>query len=95
MYWATRISNIGMQMAVPPLLGWWLDSLWGTAPGLLIAGAVLGFVSGMWSIFQLADRFSRTGQTPPPRSQDVSPRRSSDETTRGNRQDDRQGQMDP
>lgn len=80
MYWATRISNIGMQMIVPPLLGWWLDSLWGTAPGLLIAGAVLGFVSGLRSVFQLADRFSRTDRRPPPPSSEGSPpRRSSDD----------------
>lgn len=59
MYWASRISNIGFQMSVPPLLGWWADRSWGTEPWLLIAGALLGFASGMWSVLKLSDSFSR------------------------------------
>jgi F0F1-type ATP synthase assembly protein I len=54
MYWATRVSNIGFQMALPALLGWWADTYFKTGPWLLISGAVLGFLSGMVAIFQLA-----------------------------------------
>lgn len=60
MYWATRISNIGFQMAIPPLVGWWADSRWGTAPWLLIAGAVFGFFSGMLAILKLSNSFAKS-----------------------------------
>lgn len=53
-------------MAIPPLAGWWGDSRWGTAPWLLIAGAVLGFLSGMLSIWKLSADFSRPKRPAPP-----------------------------
>lgn len=59
MYWASRISNIGFQMAVPPLAGWWADSKWGTAPWLLIVGAGFGFLSGMLAILKLSSSFEK------------------------------------
>jgi hypothetical protein len=59
MYWATRISNIGFQMALPPLVGWWADGRWGTAPWLLIVGAGFGFLSGMLAILKLASSFEQ------------------------------------
>lgn len=64
MYWASRISNIGFQMAVPPLAGWWADSRWGTSPWLLIVGAGFGFLSGMLAILKLAASFDRQGSAP-------------------------------
>jgi F0F1-type ATP synthase assembly protein I len=59
MSWASRISNIGFQMALPPLLGWWVDRRWGTEPWLLIVGACVGFGSGMVSILKLANSFDQ------------------------------------
>lgn len=59
MYWASRISNIGLQMALPALLGWWGDRSWGTEPWLVVVGAVVGFASGMLAILKLADSFQR------------------------------------
>jgi F0F1-type ATP synthase assembly protein I len=69
MYWASRISSIGFQMAVPPLAGWWGDNRWGTAPWLLIVGAVFGFGSGMLAIFKLADSFGKPGGSSLPNDQ--------------------------
>ncbi|MEZ6055867.1 MAG: AtpZ/AtpI family protein [Planctomycetaceae bacterium] len=62
MTWASRISNIGIMMAVPPLLGWWGDEKWGASPWLTLLGASFGFAGGMysiWKISQLLDRDSR------------------------------------
>ncbi|MEZ6065222.1 MAG: AtpZ/AtpI family protein [Planctomycetaceae bacterium] len=59
MYWATRISTIGFQMAVPPLLGWWADGFWGVAPWLVIVGAILGFLGGMLSLRSLVAELDR------------------------------------
>jgi len=61
MYWASRISSIGFQMAVPPLAGWWADSRWGTDPWLLVAGAGFGFLSGMLAILKLSSSFEKHG----------------------------------
>jgi F0F1-type ATP synthase assembly protein I len=44
-YWA--LSQIGAEMIVPIVLGWWLDDRWGTAPWLVIVGGVLGFGGGL------------------------------------------------
>jgi F0F1-type ATP synthase assembly protein I len=54
MYWATRISGIGFEMAVPAGIGFWLDRLWGTAPWLVVVGACLGFAVAMFDIARLA-----------------------------------------
>lgn len=67
MYWATRVSNIGFQMAAPALLGWVADRYFGTEPWLLVTGAVLGFLSGMMAMLKLATAFDRQ---PVPRQQE-------------------------
>jgi F0F1-type ATP synthase assembly protein I len=35
------------------LAGWWLDKRFHTQPWLLVAGAALGFVTGMFSMFRV------------------------------------------
>jgi ATP synthase protein I len=54
MYWATRVSSIGMQMAIPPLLGFLGDRRFGTAPWLTLLGAGLGFVLSMLDVLRLS-----------------------------------------
>lgn len=54
MYWATRVSSIGMQMAIPPLLGFLGDRRFGTAPWLTLLGAVVGFSLAMLDVLRLS-----------------------------------------
>ena len=51
---ATRITSIGMQMAFPPLIGWWLDNKFNTGPWILVAGSALGFGVSMLELVRLA-----------------------------------------
>ena len=60
--WASRITNIGLQLALPPLGGMWLDKRWGTAPWLLILGAVLGFCMFMFELLRIARAGGRSGK---------------------------------
>ena len=41
------IGQVGLEMAAPIGLGWFLDSYFGTLPWLIIAGAVVGLVGGL------------------------------------------------
>jgi ATP synthase protein I len=52
--WASRITSVGLEFAVPPLLGAWLDRQFGTSPLALLTGAVLGFAVGMMHILKIA-----------------------------------------
>jgi F0F1-type ATP synthase assembly protein I len=54
MQWVSTITTIGLMMVLPAALGYWLDTLWGTGPWLLVAGALLGFVLGLWELRKLA-----------------------------------------
>ena len=51
---ATRVTSIGIQMAIPPAVGWWADSKFNTAPWLLCLGAVFGFTVSMFELVRLA-----------------------------------------
>lgn len=50
--------TLGIQLAVTVVvcffLGRWLDSLWGTAPWLMIAGLALGITAGFIGFFRTA-----------------------------------------
>jgi ATP synthase protein I len=54
MEWASRISTIGLEFALPPLAGVGLDRWWGTGPWATVVGAVLGFAVGMMHILRVA-----------------------------------------
>ena len=56
---ASRASSIGLQMAIPTGLGWWVDSTWKTTPWFMIAGVVLGFVVAMLELIKLAKESNR------------------------------------
>lgn len=51
---AMRVTSIGMQMALPPTIGWWLDGKFNTEPWLLILGAIIGFTVSMFELVRLA-----------------------------------------
>jgi ATP synthase protein I len=51
--WVSRITTVGLEMAVPAGLGYWLDSRWGTEPWLVTCGAALGFFIGFRHLLQM------------------------------------------
>ena len=53
MYWATRISLLALDMALPPLAGYWLDRKFGTEPWLVVVGACLGLLLASFDFYRL------------------------------------------
>jgi hypothetical protein len=74
--WASRVTTIGLEFALPPLLGYGVDSWLRTTPVAMITGAVLGFATGMMATVKMARQFSdqargkagrcRDDRSPPP-----------------------------
>ena len=60
MEWASRATTIGLEFALPPLLGSLADRWWKTGPWLTVVGAVLGFAVGMMHVLRLAREKSRS-----------------------------------
>lgn len=54
MQWASRVSSVGFEFAVPPLLGALIDRWLGSSPVAILIGAVLGFSLGMMQILRIA-----------------------------------------
>lgn len=52
--WAVRISSIGLEFALPPLLGVLLDRWWHTAPLVTVVGSIGGFAVGMMHVLRIA-----------------------------------------
>lgn len=60
--WATVAITVALEMAVPALIGFGIDSWLGTRPVLVSIGAVLGLVLGMWHLVRLSNS-GRLGQS--------------------------------
>jgi ATP synthase protein I len=58
--WATRATSIGLEFALPALLGGYLDSRWDTGSTMTIAGALLGFLAGMAHVLAIARAEAKT-----------------------------------
>lgn len=56
-YWASRITTVGLEFALPALGGFWLDGHWPLRPLGVILGAILGFAVGLVHLVRIA----RTG----------------------------------
>ena len=54
MQWASRITTVGLEFALPPLMGAGLDGWWRTSPWATVVGAVVGFAVGMMHILRIA-----------------------------------------
>jgi F0F1-type ATP synthase assembly protein I len=54
MQWASRVTTLGLEFALPPLLGVYLDRRWGSTPLATVIGAVLGFAVGMMHVLRIA-----------------------------------------
>ncbi|MCX7395521.1 MAG: AtpZ/AtpI family protein [Planctomycetales bacterium] len=59
---ASRVISIGLQMALPPSGGWWLDKRLGTSPWFTIAGVMLGFMTSMFDLLRLAKSSGRSSK---------------------------------
>lgn len=57
--WATAVTTIGLEMALPPLFGAWVDRRFDTAPVWTVVLAVLGFAVAMRHLWDLAKRLGR------------------------------------
>jgi len=56
--WSSRVVTIGLEFALPPALGYGVDSWLHTAPVATIAGAVLGFATGTLHTVRMSRRFA-------------------------------------
>jgi F0F1-type ATP synthase assembly protein I len=65
MEWASRVTTIGLEFALPVLLGYGVDSWLHTTPAGMIIGALLGFATGMSHAVRIARELG--GQATPPR----------------------------
>ena len=59
---ASRVSTVGLEFALPPLAGVYLDRLWKLSPILTIVGGVLGFAVGMTHLLQIAREEASRGK---------------------------------
>jgi len=53
MEWVAKITTVGLEMALPAGLGYWLDRKWNTEPWLVTVGALLGFFAGFRHLLQM------------------------------------------
>ena len=53
------ISQVGLEMVAPVLLGWLLDVWLGWQPWAIITGAVLGLVLGVTHLVLILDRHNQ------------------------------------
>jgi ATP synthase protein I len=54
MQWAARVTTVGLDFALPPLLGVLVDRWLKTSPLATLCGVVLGFAVGMMAILKIA-----------------------------------------
>jgi F0F1-type ATP synthase assembly protein I len=52
--WAARVTTVGLDFALPPLVGVLVDRWWHTSPAATLGGVVLGFAVGMMAILRIA-----------------------------------------
>jgi hypothetical protein len=58
--WASRVTTVGLEFALPAFAGLYLDRHWGTKPAGTLVGAILGFAVGMMHILRIAKEGSKT-----------------------------------
>ncbi len=57
--WASTITTVGLEMALPALAGAWLDRRYGTGPIWTIVLAILGLVVAMRHLWEISKRLTR------------------------------------
>ncbi len=73
--WASTVTTIGLEMALPALAGWWLDGKFGTSPVWTLILALLGVAVAMRHLWDIAKRLNRqnAGPAPPPAGRESDP----------------------
>jgi len=61
--WSSGAISIALEMALPALLGLWVDRKLGTVLVFLVLGAALGMTLGLFHLIRLAKSLSDTPQT--------------------------------
>jgi F0F1-type ATP synthase assembly protein I len=52
--WASRVTTLGLEFALPALGGFWLDGRLGTLPWVTLLGSILGFTVGITHLLRIA-----------------------------------------
>jgi len=55
--WASQVTSVALELALPTLLGYWLDRQWDTGPLFLLLGVLFGlvaFAAGMRHLLRMA-----------------------------------------
>ncbi len=63
------LAQVGIEMVLPTLLGYWIDSWVATTPWITIVAAVLGFAAGMIHLIMILrqkEREESSDKKPPP-----------------------------
>jgi ATP synthase protein I len=80
--WASRVTSIGLEFALPPVFGHWLDRRWGTGALLTILGVFLGFGGGLFHLVAIAREETRRLKAEPKRNMNGSKPAADDEVTK-------------
>lgn len=62
--WASRITSLGLEMALPTIGGYYIDRRFGLSPLLTLLGAGLGFMAGFVHLIQIVKRSSQAQSKP-------------------------------
>ena len=54
--WSVIVSSIGLEMALPPVFGIWLDQKFGTVIIFTLLGAVLGMITALTHLIQIGKK---------------------------------------
>jgi F0F1-type ATP synthase assembly protein I len=67
----SSVTSIALEMVLPILAGYWIDRRLGTKVLFTVGGAVLGLVTGMWSLLRMtaAMRDHPDDRVPPDQSE--------------------------
>ncbi len=66
LYWASRVTTVGLEFALPALGGLWLDRHWPLGPAGVIVGAAIGFAVGMLHLLKISRDGGKDGRPKTP-----------------------------
>jgi len=62
------LSQVGLEMVVPIVIGVFLDRWLGTAPWIMVVGVLLGFFGGIAHLIAIVQRMDRSKPNQPPKT---------------------------